>query len=234
VLVVEDDDDTAAFFRDALNDFGYEPVLVRSAEAARLALATERVDAVLLDVRLPLMSGIDFLRLGLGREAGIPIVVVSGATTEREAVECLWRGALDFLPKPVSLDLLRAVLRYAEVFTPSAWPEAGGRPADRRRSARVAVTIPVRVVEYSGTEWQGTCVELSAFGVKLRPDGSVAPPGTAVRLGFALPDGGPPLDRLAVLVRHEPDGYIFRFVNLTEVEFDRLRETVTRLAAEPS
>jgi len=136
VLVVEDEEETAELLRDLLHEFGYEPLLVRSAEAARSALDTERPDVILLDLRLPLMSGLDFLQIDRVRAARPPIVVVSGVATEEEARECLLRGALDFVGKPLNADLLRQVLLYAEVQALRTQHDDERRAADRRRSAR--------------------------------------------------------------------------------------------------
>ncbi len=226
VLVVEDEEQTAALLRDLLRDFGYEPLLVRSAEAARSALDAEQPDVILLDLRLPLMSGLDFLQIDRVRESRLPIVVVSGVATEHEARDCLRRGALDFVGKPFNVELLRQILLYAELQASPPGADDARRTADRRRSARALLTLPVRVFEYDGTERQGICVDLSTFGMKLRPFGEVAP-GRVVKLYFRPPDGGPGLDLLSILVRRDgSDVYAFRFVNLTQAEFERLRGVV--------
>ena len=233
VLVVEDEEDVAALFEDMLRELGHEPVLVRSAEAARLALTIEHADVILLDLRLPLMSGLDFLHLGPPGEPGIPVIAVSGVATEAEARESLRRGALDFLSKPVSGELLREVLRYAEARGLSDRLDATGRPIDRRRSRRATVATPVRVTVGSGPVWEGACVDLSTFGIRVaRPHAPGRPLGLVARLVFALPGSGPTLDLLSVVVRRERDAYVFRFVNLMEVELRRLRDTVGRLTAE--
>jgi DNA-binding response OmpR family regulator len=101
VLVVEDETDLGEVFRDFLSELGHQPVLVRSAEAALGKLQSDRPDAIILDIHLPGMSGLDFLQLRPVREAGLPIVAVSGVATESQARECLRLGALDFVGKPV-------------------------------------------------------------------------------------------------------------------------------------
>ncbi len=63
VLVVEDQVDLGDVFRDFLLELGHHAVVVHSAEAALARLQTERLDAILLDVQLPGMSGLDFLQL---------------------------------------------------------------------------------------------------------------------------------------------------------------------------
>src|SRR2546422_7148121 len=101
VLVVEDEPDVSAVFRDFLIELGHESVLVRSAEAALASLEHERPDAIILDIHLPGLSGLDFLQLGPVRESGLPVIAVSGVATETQARECLRLGAFDFLGKPV-------------------------------------------------------------------------------------------------------------------------------------
>ena len=114
VLVVEDEHDLSEVFRDFLTELGHQAVVVRSAEAALGKLQTERPDAIILDIHLPGMSGLDFMQLRPIRESGLPIVAVSGIVTESQARECLRLGALDFVGKPVPLDRLQDVLTYLE------------------------------------------------------------------------------------------------------------------------
>ena len=93
VLVVEDQVDLGDVFRDFLLELGHHPVVVHTAEAALATLQTERPDAILLDVQLPGMSGLDFLQLRPVRDLGVPIVAVSGVVNESQARECLQLGA---------------------------------------------------------------------------------------------------------------------------------------------
>src|SRR5204863_270523 len=86
VLVVEDETDLGEVFRDFLSELGHQPVLVRSAEAALGKLSSERPDAIILDIHLPGMSGLDFMQLRPVRESGLPIVAVSGVATDGAAL----------------------------------------------------------------------------------------------------------------------------------------------------
>src|SRR5207245_1762280 len=114
-------------------------------------LQTERPDAVLLDLGLPGMNGLEFLRLQATREPPVPFVVISGTATESQARECLRLGAFDFMGKPVHLERLREILACLEPLAPTS-DVADVAPADKRRAPRVAVTLPVCVFEYDGTE----------------------------------------------------------------------------------
>jgi DNA-binding response OmpR family regulator len=225
VLVVEDQVDLGDVFRDFLLELGHQPVVVRTAEAALATLQTERPDAILLDVQLPGMSGLDFLQLRPVRDLGVPIVAVSGVANESQARECLQLGAADFMGKPVQLDRLNEVLTFLEPHAMSRPPEQAG--PERRRSSRVSLSIPARLQEYNGREHEGTVVEVGVAGMKLRL-ATTLDPDTVARIAFTPPDGGPPITVMSVLVRVEPDGHAFTFVRLESPDAARLRALTRR------
>jgi DNA-binding response OmpR family regulator len=228
VLVVEDEQDVGDVFLDYLVELGHQPLLVRTAEAALGKLVTERPDAIIVDVNLPGMSGIEFLQLRPIRESGVPIVAVSGVATESQARECLRLGAVDFVGKPLPFERLQEVLTYLEPHAldrRATVAQSGGQ--DRRHFPRAPLTVPVRIVDYGGGEWQATSVDVSVGG--LRVSGRAATrAGSAARLTFALPDGGAVMTVMALLVRTDISGYGFSFVNLTTSETDRLRQIIER------
>jgi CheY-like chemotaxis protein len=228
VLVVEDEEAVGDLFLDYLLELGHQPFLVRSAEAALSRLNTERPDAILLDVHLPGMSGVDFLQLRPIRESGVPIVAVSGVATENQARECLRLGALDFMGKPIRLERLGEVLEYLEPHALDRRLAVTEARVERRRSLRVPIRIPVLVAEYSGGEWYGTSMTLSPHGIKIKPREPVRP-GGAAKLTFTLPDGREPLEVMSLLVRQDRDGHAFFFVNLTSIEFQRISDLVKKV-----
>jgi DNA-binding response OmpR family regulator len=229
VLVVEDEQDLGEVFRDFLTELGHQPVLVRSAEAALGKLQTERPDAIILDIHLPGMSGLDFMQLRPIRESGLPIVAVSGIATESQARECLRLGALDFVGKPVPLDRLQDVLTYLEPHAIHRTRDLAQQRVDRRQSPRVRVSLPVALREYRGAAWDGTGVELSVTGMKVRTDAVLAV-GTAVKCGFTPADGGDAVDVISLVVRRDSTGTVLSFVNLPAHEQRRLGELVRRLS----
>ena len=221
VLVVEDQVDLGDVFRDYLFELGHQPVVVHTAEAALARLKTDRPDAILLDVQLPGMSGLDFLQLRPVRALGVPIVAVSGVVNESQARQCLQLGAADFMGKPVQLDRLNEVLTFLE---PQAMSRLASREhPNRRRSPRIHLSIPVSLREYSGRELPGQLIEVGVSGGKVRLP-VVLEADTVAKLVFALPDGGPPLEVVSILVRTDPDGCAFTFVRLGLTEAERLRE----------
>jgi CheY-like chemotaxis protein len=218
VLVVEDERELGDLFRDYVTTLGHHADVVSSAEAAleRLRVAPPRV--MILDVKLPGMSGLELLRLPVVRAARVPVIVVSGYVTEDQARECLRLGALEFLAKPVSLEALGTVLDHVAVFA----NEPDERPRERRLAARMPVTLPLRVSAAHGETATGAVIEVSATGLRARLDRALVP-GTAVRLSIALPDGGAPLDALALVVRADGERRAaFWFLDLTPAEAGRL------------
>src|SRR3989440_12893682 len=136
VLVVEADPLLCDVLRDFLRELGHEPVVTHSAEDALTRIGLELPDAVLLDIYLPGISGLDFLQLQTTRESRIPIVAISGMAAESQAREGVQRGADDLLPKPVELERLREGLTCLE-------PHAGrGSPAAHRRQRRRGARAP--------------------------------------------------------------------------------------------
>jgi DNA-binding response OmpR family regulator len=230
VLVVEDESDLGDVFRDFLLELGHQPLVVRSAEAALGKLNTERPDAIILDIHLPGMSGLDFLQLRPVRELGVPIVAVSGVASESQARECLHLGAADFVSKPIPLDRLSEVLAYIEPHALSHVGERGDARADRRHASRAHVALPIRVVEYGGAEYRGATVEVGVQGLKARLGAPLAP-RSVVRLSFTPPDGGSRIDVLSLVIRADPDGHAFTFVHLTNADTERLRALIKRRAS---
>ena len=227
IVVIDDETDVATTLGEVVADLGHRALLAHSAEAALTTLERDAPDAILLDVRLPGMNGLEFLRRHRPRETTAPVIGISGVATDAEVWECLRLGALDFVRKPFSAELLAALMLYAEV---RRGRDSGARPrVEHRRSLRVRFTSQVTVVEHSGTMWQTGAVDLSVFGMKVRPQ-PPSWPAEHARLSFTPPDGGPPLDLLAVLVRADSRGWAYR-VNLTIGQFGQLRSLVGDLAA---
>jgi len=219
VLIVEDEADLASVFQDYIVARGHQADVVGSAEAALQRLSAGRQpDVIILDVKLPGMSGLDFLGLPVVREAAIPVIVISGHATEHQARECLRHGALEFLSKPVPLDVLGTVLEHAELFT--AREGAPPRP-ERRLTRRVPTSLPVRIVTEKGKVATGKAVEISATGLRARLDTALKA-GAAVRVTITMPDTRGPLEVIALVVRADPDGAAVWFLDLAPAEAERL------------
>src|SRR6266850_813290 len=113
-MIVDDEEAARYGMRRALTTFGYNISEAGSAEAARALLKQQEPDLLLLDVNLPGMSGLDFLRELKGSNGHGPLVIIVTAHgSERMAVEAVKAGAHDYLSKPFELDDLRLVIKNA-------------------------------------------------------------------------------------------------------------------------
>ena len=118
VLVIEDEPTLVATLRYNLERDGYR-VLTALDGAAGLALArSERPDVLLLDLMLPVMSGLEVCRV-LRKESTVPILMLTARTEETDRVVGLELGADDYVSKPFSMrELLarvRALVRRSEL-----------------------------------------------------------------------------------------------------------------------
>jgi two-component system nitrogen regulation response regulator NtrX len=111
ILVLDDEPNIGNSLRLILEREGYAVSIARSIADAKNAAVT--ADALVLDVRLPDGSGIDFLRQLRERDCTAPAVMISGHGTIAEAVEATRAGAFDFLEKPLGRDRVLLSLKNA-------------------------------------------------------------------------------------------------------------------------
>jgi two-component system, OmpR family, response regulator len=111
VLVVEDQRQTAAFIRKALQTEGFVVDVLRDGDAVLDAVQKTPFDAMVLDVMLPGRDGLSIVRQMRERQLGTPVLLLTARGALSERVEGLNAGADDYLPKPFSLDELVARVR---------------------------------------------------------------------------------------------------------------------------
>ena len=117
ILIIEDDAATREFLADNLCADGYEPLVADCSRDGLRLLETKFPDLAIIDVCLPDGSGLDLIRTvrtadGLASRVDprVPLVVVSGRTSELDRVRGFERGADDYVCKPFAYGELRARL----------------------------------------------------------------------------------------------------------------------------
>src|SRR5437588_9668281 len=111
VLVTDDDRAVREALERALQLAGYEVELASDGDAALAAIERRTPDAVVLDVMMPGLDGLDVTRR-LRREGNrIPVLLLTARDAVGDRVEGLDAGADDYLPKPFALEELLARLR---------------------------------------------------------------------------------------------------------------------------
>ena len=129
VLIVEDEEASLTLYQRALEGQGYRVLSARTGVEALAVIERDNVDAMLLDVRMPDMHGLELLDELRSRKKTIPTILCTAMTKAGEAFEARSYGVKACLTKPVDLDNLRA--KVAEVFsgTPAQAPADSEKPA---------------------------------------------------------------------------------------------------------
>lgn len=112
VLLVEDECDVLESTRLAFESRGYDVTAAASAEEALERITSDWPQILLVDYKLPGMSGTEFLRTVRGKNPTLPAILITGLATDVEQVEeeCRALGLTLFLRKPLSFDsILQAI-----------------------------------------------------------------------------------------------------------------------------
>jgi two-component system response regulator MprA len=154
--VVDDDRALRDVLRRALTLAGYEIRLAESGAQALSEVTTGVPDAVVLDVGLPDLDGLEVCRL-LRREGNrVPVLMLTARDTVSDRIDGLDAGADDYLVKPFDIDELKARLRALLRRSGADTDEEGGLAFGELRldAARHGVSVGESFVELTRTEYQ--------------------------------------------------------------------------------
>jgi DNA-binding NtrC family response regulator len=104
VLVMEDEPSLAQGLKTVLSKQGYEVELANTGLRALASLGMKRFDILVADLRLPDMDGIDVLRTVKETRPETQVIVITGYASVPSAVDSMKLGALNYLPKPFTMD----------------------------------------------------------------------------------------------------------------------------------
>src|SRR3989454_6560819 len=110
ILVVDDEKSILLLLKEALTQWGYQVTTASSAAEGLELLKNGLFDAIISDIRMPDMSGLDLLREIRKQDETIEVVMMTGYPTIASAVQALKEGAYDYLSKPLILDELRHLM----------------------------------------------------------------------------------------------------------------------------
>lgn len=133
VLIVEDEPAYVDALRIALDTEGIESEAAFDGRDAIRAARASNFDAILLDLMLPSVGGLDVLR-AVRKESQVPVIIVSAKDSEADVVSALELGADDYLTKPYSVReltaRLHAVMRRAAAHEEPVAMELGSLTLD--------------------------------------------------------------------------------------------------------
>ncbi|MGO3742063.1 sigma-54-dependent transcriptional regulator [Kerstersia sp.] len=113
IAFIDDDPDLLAATTQSLELAGFEVAAFQSAQQALDQLPPDYPGAIISDIRMPGMDGIEFFRALRARDPELPVILITGHGTIEMAVQAMQEGAYDFLTKPYAPDHLLTAARHA-------------------------------------------------------------------------------------------------------------------------
>ena len=113
VLIVEDDRSVRSALASYLERIGHDVQQAENGQQALQLLAAHRFAAMLCDIRMPVMTGLDLLPKALAADPDLAVIMLTGVGEPAAAISCLKLGAADYLIKPVELEELQHALQRA-------------------------------------------------------------------------------------------------------------------------
>lgn len=140
ILVTDDDSDLRWVLGTTLGALGFGVVSSPNGEQALMEVGTRRFDAVLLDVNMPGMGGMETCRRIRRKAPLLPILMLTVRDAERDKIEAFDAGADDYITKPFSVPELAARLR-------SAVRRSNTEPGDSGESGAISNPIVIGDIE---------------------------------------------------------------------------------------
>lgn len=110
ILVVEDESEIISFLQPELEHEGYTVTAVGDGRTALQYLDEQQFDLILLDIVIPIISGMEVLRR-VRKESNVPVIMLTARDATFDKVSALDRGANDYLVKPFDIEELLARIR---------------------------------------------------------------------------------------------------------------------------
>jgi len=120
ILIVDDEEDFVEALSARLETRGLKVSTAASGQEAIEQVKELRFDAIILDLAMPGMDGIETLQVLRERLPDVQVILLTGHGTLQQSVEAMKLGAMDFLEKPVELDALLGKIREAKSNTDAA------------------------------------------------------------------------------------------------------------------
>jgi len=112
ILIVDDDEAIRETLYDLLSD-RYDCQTAGLAEEALQYLAVQTYDAVLTDIAMPGLTGLELLLRVQQEDSGTPVILISGKGTEEDGDALIRMGAFAYVTKPFSLDQIELIVERA-------------------------------------------------------------------------------------------------------------------------
>ena len=117
VLLVDDEKDFRETLSDRMEARGMQVDCAENGVMALGMIKDRKYDAIVLDLAMPEMDGIETLKRMLAEQPNLQIIMLTGHGSVKDGVEAVKAGAVDFLEKPADIDSLEKKIHDAQVET---------------------------------------------------------------------------------------------------------------------
>ena len=113
ILIVDDDEVSCQLFAETLEQEGYLVDQAHSGDEALALLRDNLHDLLVIDVRMPGLTGLQVTRTVHAKQASLPIIVMTAFGSMETAIEAIHEGAFDFISKPMNLEEIKKTVSRA-------------------------------------------------------------------------------------------------------------------------
>ena len=111
ILLIDDEEAFVTTLQERLEMRGFPARVALDGQSGLDLIAADTPDVVVLDLRMPGMSGVEVLRRIRGQWPGLPVIMLSGHGSDQDFQACLDLGAAQYHKKPLDIDLLLDSIR---------------------------------------------------------------------------------------------------------------------------
>ncbi len=127
ILVIDDELSMREFLQILLEKEGYEATVAAGANAALEAMAGDSFDLIISDIRMPGMSGLEFLEQIRADGRAVPLILITAYASPEDAVLAMKGGAYDYITKPFNVDEIKQIVRSALIDARGSTPPSGAK-----------------------------------------------------------------------------------------------------------
>ncbi len=113
ILIIDDERSIRNSMREILGDEGYETDVAEDGKKGLEAAVATHYDVIFCDIKMPGMDGLEVLAALSENEVETPVVMISGHADIQTAVDCIKKGAFDFIEKPLDLNRILITIKNA-------------------------------------------------------------------------------------------------------------------------
>lgn len=106
LLLVDDEEEFVKTLAERLELRGFKTLIALNGGEALEILETEEVDIIILDLKMPGISGLDLLRTIRHEKNNIPVILLTGHGETKDGIQGMKLGAFEYLMKPIEIDML--------------------------------------------------------------------------------------------------------------------------------